>query len=236
MSNSYNTKYTPPGQVSVMRKESLKTALDIFERINDIVKGIGLVGGGIMASLADWIFGTVTFSILFSNYEYGPNLGWMNVIVGFALSMGAWGVQLIMWQILMTGRHKRFSGVLMAVLGMIILMKIADDVTDLMAVYWMLKDNPLQSSPAMPHNIYMFFFWTVFVLVWILVGFSEIFVSFSISILRGQESSKQFQPQAAARDEGQPPHRNRPINYNRETIDAINANLQRGGHIAPYGG
>lgn len=174
--------------LSVMTQKSLSWSLATFEKINDVIKGIGIIGGGIFASIADWVFGSVTFSVLFSNYGFKDGLlAWL---IGLCISMGAWGVQLILWQVLMSGKYSRMNGSWpqKLVFGAVILMKFADDMTDIMAVFWMLKDNPFQGH--LHPSLYVTFIGVVYFLVWVLVGFSELFVSMSISLLKpgGQQT------------------------------------------------
>lgn len=168
--------------LTVMTQKSLSWSLAVFEKINDVIKGIGIIGGGIFASIADWVFGSVTFSILFSNYGFKDGLSvWM---IGLCISMGAWGVQLILWQVLMSGKYSRIgeNWPQRLVFGAVILMKLADDMTDIMAVFWMLKDNPFQGH--INGSLYTMFVGVVYFLIWVLVGFSELFVSMSISLLK----------------------------------------------------
>jgi hypothetical protein len=180
-------------ELTVMRKESLETALNMLESINNFLKGTGLVIGGVFASIADWIFGGVTVGVFFSSYQWSlraPNLNpIVAFVVGLILSMGFWGCQILLWQLILEGKlGKFFVGKSAALVGAglvlfgVLLLKLCDDAMDVTAVYWLLKDNPLQV--ILPHNIYVWIVRALMMATWILTGFAEVFVSLSIFMLR----------------------------------------------------
>lgn len=181
---------------NVMTRNALQNAFRHFEMLNDWAKYLAIVFGGIFVALADWIFGSVTLTVLFSQYQAGGKIGpFLAPLVGFTISMGLWGVQVVLWQLLLSGRYGHFkTWPQKLLLGAVVLLMIGDDFLDCMAVWWMLRNNPIQ--PVMDHGLYTFLMVVVFGVIGILVGFSEFFMSVSIALAK-EETKTSFQPRSS---------------------------------------
>lgn len=172
---------------SVMTNKALRTTTSWFSKINDFLKGFGIITGGLAASLADWITGSIALGVLF----YGADLPVPAWIIGTIWSMGSWGVQLLLWEMILSGKASKLwnnSAIGHRVtLVAVIVLKFLDDAVDLMAIYYMIYKSPLE---AMVENetVYTIFIVVVYALSYILVGFSEVFVSFAIYALNENKS------------------------------------------------
>src|SRR3990172_2779805 len=88
--------------INVASKKALDGAISIYEWINDIFKSFGIVAGWLAASAADWVFGSVTMATLLSNYGF-PN-SWTKWVIGAVFSLALWGIQIILWQMILSGK------------------------------------------------------------------------------------------------------------------------------------
>lgn len=175
---------------SIMSHKALNRTTSWFVAINDWIKSAGIIIGGLAASLADWITGSVALSVLFS----GANLSFPAWIVGTIWSLGSWGVQLLLWEIILSGKaNKLWSSTWNKVtIIAVVVLKFLDDIIDLMAVYYMVYNSPLKE--IIPSGIaYNIFIVVTYLLSYILVGFSEVFVSVAIYTLRGTPVSDNTQ-------------------------------------------
>jgi hypothetical protein len=161
--------------------------LDISEFINNALKGFGIVAGGILASVADWVLGTITVAILFESAQ--EILGFSSWITGVVWSGAMWGIQLILWQLVLSGQVKDMfegakwqkiaNGILLVI---ILIMKFGDDYIDMASITWMLSQNEYQG--VMGQGAYNVLITSLKIVTWFLVGFSEAFVSAAFVILR----------------------------------------------------
>jgi hypothetical protein len=175
---------------SIMSNNALEKVTGWFETINNVIKGFGIIAGGLAASLADWVTGSIALSVLFSGVELPKPF--TPIIIGTIWSLGAWGVQLLLWEMILSGNMNKGLwkgkwGNALAVGGAVVL-KVCDDIIDLLAIFYMLQNNTIQGF--MNKDTYLLITGVVYILSWILVGFSEIFVSISIHMLRGNRSSQ----------------------------------------------
>jgi hypothetical protein len=179
----------------IMRQAALQETVKWYQNINDYMKAFGIIIGGLFASLADWLLGTFTLSILFSNAPFLLVPAW---VIGLIWSGASWGVQLILWQMVLSGkitqllpgkgqRNLAFAGLFL----LIVLAKLGDDGIDMTSIYWLSQNNPFIAmlNPA----IYKILFACVAVVSWILVGFSEAFVALSMMMLGGMARGS-YQP------------------------------------------
>lgn len=237
-------------ELNVASNKALGTAIKLYEGLNDVFKAFGIVAGGVAASLADWVFGAVTMTVLLSNYA-GLSSGATKWFMGGIFSLALWGVQIILWQIVLSGKIARFSrdkttsaSLYIAVFIGIILMKFGDDFSDIAGVWWLIKDNPMQAS--LNAAMYKGLLVTIFFLVWAICGFAEIFVALSINMLKsgneksdrggGQNQNNQNRPNNnhqnnqnrhdGQRHDGQR-HDGQHFNDRQRQIDAARENLRR---------
>lgn len=163
-------------------------AIKIYEWIDQLFKSFGIVTGGIATSLADWVLGAITMTILLSGYSGFES--WMKWTTGAIFSLALWGIQIILWRIILTGRIKRIERIssqatfwmTVGVFVLIGLMKFGDDFTDIVGVYWMIRENPMQV--ALSAGLYKVMLGIIFFLAWIVCGFAEVFVALSINLLK----------------------------------------------------
>lgn len=167
-------------------------AIQAYEWIDELFKSLGVLMGGIATSLADWVLGAVTMTILLSGYT-GMELR-VKWATGAVFSLALWGMQIVLWRLIFTGKIKRAfkspSGVAwiyILVFGAIALMKFGDDISDVVGVFWMIKDNPMQYSLSagtynLLRNIVLF-------LAWCICGFAEVFVAISLGLLKDENKN-----------------------------------------------
>jgi len=177
---------TEYNSIGIMRESALDSTIHWYEGINDWLKAFGLIVGSLLASIADWVLGSITVTILFSATSvFIPS--WT---LGIIWSGASWGIQLLMWQLVLSGAIGHFfSGNKKAqrwtyggLFILIILMKLADDGVDMTSVYWLAQNNPFIN--ILPPAIYKAMVICIGTVSWILVGFSEAFVSLSLVFLR----------------------------------------------------
>lgn len=193
MNNNFK-KHESVTDLNVASNKAVDVAVNIYEWINDLFKSFGIVAGGISASLADWVFGAVTMTVLLSHYD-GFTSGATKWFVGGIFSLALWGIQIILWQLVLTGKIAHLSKSksttavwYLVVFGVIGLMKFGDDFSDIVGVYWLIKDNPMQA--VFNHNLYASLLGFIFFLVWVVCGFAEIFMALSINLLKGVNKSQ----------------------------------------------
>lgn len=158
-----------------------------------IIRGLLIVGGGaIAASLADVILGALTLDLLLVNTE-----GTIDAVkyAPIVLSMGASGVQLILWQIVQKrgGLRQVFASkdlVSKLVFGGVIAMKFADDFMDISIVNYLMIGSLL---PGMLGWWFIPLKGAVLFITWMLTGFSEIFVVNAIEIMKATPKQEQKQ-------------------------------------------
>lgn len=184
-------------RLEVASGKAVNEAIKWYEVINDWFKSFGIVTGGLAASAADWVFGAVTMAVLLSKYQGWDN-SWAKWVVGGIFSMALWGIQIILWQLVLSGRIAEISNnrrytfwMNVGVFFIITLMKFGDDVSDLFGVYWLMRDNPMKD--VFDANLYLVLLSTVLFLAWVVCGFSEVFMSLSINLLKNgkQEQNNQ---------------------------------------------
>lgn len=180
--------------MNVASQKALGTAIGIYEWTNDLLKQFGIVAGGLAASLADWVFGAVTMTIMLSNYG-GFNNSYTKWVVGGIFSLALWGVQIILWQVILSGRvfqlfkdrsPKVYVYILVALV--ILAMKFGDDLSDIAGFFWLIKDNPMQFEFS--KTLYDTVLYTVFFLIWVVCGFAEVFVALSINLMKGGQKQE----------------------------------------------
>lgn len=181
-------------RLEVASGKAVNKAIDWYETINDWFKSFGIVTGGLAASLADWVFGAVTMAVLLSRYQGWEN-GYAKWIVGGVFSLALWGIQIILWQLVLTGKIGRISNnraytfwMYVSVFLVITGMKFGDDISDLFGVYWLVRDNPMKDvfSP----NLYLTLLCTIMFLAWVVCGFSEVFMALSINLLKANDKNE----------------------------------------------
>lgn len=212
-----------------------------FRNVTIFIRSAGLLLGGVFASLTDWLLGGITYSLAFSAFP-----GWEGTPTGiFAagiISMGLWGVQIMLWQFLLNGglTEKRKMS-LPVVLGLIavVVLKIGDDFTDVGGIIYVLQGNPLEINMAA--SIYKPLYNSLVGIIWIMTGFSEAFLSFAVYFLRGSEQTASksttyrpgnrpsrpaaSRPDASYRPKATPSVPNRPL-YNEPTYHPIGMNSE----------
>lgn len=197
-------------RLEVASGKAVGQAIGLYETINDWFKSFGIVTGGLAASLADWVFGAVTMSVLLSKYSGWEN-GWAKWAVGGIFSLALWGIQIILWQLVLTGKIGRLSNnktyifwMYVLVFLVIICMKFGDDISDLFGVYWLVRDNPMKD--VFTHNLYLTLLSTILFLAWVVCGFSEIFMALSINLLKSNDNQQTFKPQYQSFNQNQKGH------------------------------
>lgn len=163
-------------QASIMTQGGLSTTIGILEKVNTVLKGFGMIVGGVAASLADWIMGSISLGILFVTVTF-PFANWVFAVIW---SLGSWGVQLMLWEMIFSGKIKNAwvgNWGQRTVIIMVILMKICDDVTDLMAIFVLVQNSPMQEILGKLYNPFLVI---IFLMSYIMVGFSEMFVSMAL--------------------------------------------------------
>lgn len=183
-------------RLEVASGKAVGQAIGLYETINDWFKSFGIVTGGLAASLADWVFGAVTMAVLLSKYSGWEN-SWAKWVVGGIFSLALWGIQIILWQLVLTGKIGRISNNKTYIFWMYVLvflvitgMKFGDDISDLFGVYWLVRDNPMKD--VFTHNLYLILLSTILFLAWVVCGFSEIFMALSINLLKSNDSQQTF--------------------------------------------
>lgn len=215
-------------ELNIASNKAVTTAINIYEWINDLFKSFGIVGGGMAASAADWVFGAVTMSVLLSNYT-GFQYRWVAWVIGVIFSMALWGTQLILWQTILTGKISKISSAkettmilyVVTFIG-IAIMKFGDDFSDIVGVYWLIRDNPMQAVLAV--SWYKTLVGVIFFLTWSICGFSEVFMALSINLLKKEDKPNQ-KPQSAP---FQPPNKNHGNGFKRRE------DLEKGRHAPTY--
>lgn len=185
-------------RLEVASGKAVGHAIGLYETINDWFKSFGIVTGGLAASLADWVFGAVTMAVLLSKYSGWEN-GWAKWVVGGIFSLALWGIQIILWQLILTGKIGKLSNNRTYIFWMYVLvflviggMKFGDDLSDLFGVYWLVRDNPMKD--VFTHNLYLTLLSTIMFLAWVVCGFSEIFMALSINLLKSNDNQQTFKP------------------------------------------
>lgn len=172
-------------------------AIAIYEWINEMFKSFGIVAGGIATSVADWVFGAVTMTVLLSNYTgFSVPMKW---IAGGVFSLALWGIQIIMWRLVLDGKiakvakdnRKYLIGLYALVFLVIFAMKLGDDFSDIIGVFWLIKDNPMQFTFSA--DIYKWVLNVIFFLTWCICGFAEVFVALSINLLKDSAKKQDWQ-------------------------------------------
>lgn len=159
-------------------------AWEVMDWLLNVLKVILILGGAFATSLADIALGTVTLSILLSNT--GVFSIWWGKFIPLLLSLGSTGVQLILWQIVQRdgGIQKAWRTGLgsAAAIVAVILMKFADDFVDLTSVNVLMVNNDL--LVILGGHWYTVLQWSVFLVVEVLAGFSELFVVNAVRLMR----------------------------------------------------
>lgn len=171
----------------------IQWAIQMYEWIDEFFKAFGIVMGGIATSLADWVLGAVTMTIMLSGYS--GMTGTMKFVTGAIFSVALWGIQIILWRLVFTGRIKNIAKenntirlwLYILVFVGIILMKFGDDFTDVIGVFWMIKDNPIQLG--LSPTVYGPLQNTILFLAWCICGFAEVFVALSIGLLKDDQKN-----------------------------------------------
>lgn len=183
-----NTRERANGRINASPNALVSLALKIYEWIDQLFKSIGIVTGGIATSLADWILGAITMNILLSGYSgFDTPMKWAT---GAVFSLSLWGIQIILWRVILTGKIKKIEKInnlttfwmTVGVFVLIGLMKFGDDFTDILGIYWLIRENPIQY--VLSAGLYKIMLGVVFFMVWIVCGFAEVFVSLSINLLK----------------------------------------------------
>lgn len=166
----------------------LQWAITAYEWVDQMFKSLGVLVGGIATSLADWLLGAYTMSVLFSgSASMTPTESFGT---GLVFSLALWGIQIIMWRLVFTGKVTKVAKgnnntkiwlYAFVFLG-ILLMKFGDDFSDVIGVFWAIKDNPMQF--ALPSDVYVALRSTILFLVWCVCGFAEVFVAISLNLLK----------------------------------------------------
>lgn len=189
-----------------------------------IIKGILIIGGAIGASLADVVFGALTLSLLLVNIEgTAPEVRYAPILV----SMGASGIQLILWQLIqnkggIARLWKSRDFALIVSLFAVILMKFGDDYMDIAIINYLMVGSVLPAS--LGPTMFSFLKAAVLFIVWVLTGFSEIFVVNAVEILKGfkQDTSSQKNQQSHNSSHNNPGKQYRPNNpLSQETFDRL---------------
>lgn len=183
-----------PKGTSVSPKQATSFALVVYEWLDELFKSFGIITGGIATSLADWVFGAVTMTILLQNYTgFAP---WMKWVAGGVFSLALWGIQIILWRVIITGKIKKLTNVnnslhfymYVAVFVGIAIMKFGDDFSDIIGVYWLIKENPMQI--VLRPTMYQTLLIVIYFLTWCICGFAEVFVALSINLLKDKNEQK----------------------------------------------
>jgi hypothetical protein len=168
-------------------KVLIQYAILVYEWVDELFKSFGIVAGGIATSLADWIFGAVTMVIMLSgNSAESSREQWASA---FVFSLALWGIQIVLWRVVLTGKLKSISQssqmtfwLYVVVFVGIALMKLGDDFSDIVGVFWLIRENPMQFFLAT--NVYKTLLGVIFFLTWCICGFAEVFVALSINLLK----------------------------------------------------
>lgn len=167
---------------------------EIVDVLVTFIKGVLIIGGSVASAGADVVLGALTLALLLVNTA-GATDG-----VKFApvmISMAASGIQLILWQIVQNngGMRKIWHSGGLAIRGafaLVILMKFADDFMDVSIVNHLMVGSILSSS--LGSDFYRILQGMVMFIVWVVTGFSEIFVVSAIEIMKINKPA-QAQPQ-----------------------------------------
>ena len=176
-------------------KINTKGIMDFVWEIADVlvtlIKGILIIGGAVASASADVVLGALTLALLLVNtsgtieeVKYAPVM----------ISLGASGIQLILWQIIQNkgGVRKVLSSKNIASLiafVAVFLMKFADDFMDVTIVNYLMVGSVLPIS--LGDSLFSLLRNSVMFIVWVLTGFSEIFVVNAIELMKGMKQENQ---------------------------------------------
>lgn len=183
---SYHNFAPQKPQLELISNGWMDKVVDIFDLLNNLTKSAGILLGGVLASGADWIFGAVTIASLMVGSEYLPVKA---EYVGVVISGAMWGIQLMLWQLLLSNRaiealsNKRFWKIDKVLLAVLILgMKLGDDFIDVSSLNWLINPNSYQGVMDLP--AFEFLLMVIRFVIWVVTGFSELFIAISLSLLK----------------------------------------------------
>ena len=178
-------------KVKINTKGIMSGVWEIVDVLVTLIKGVLIIGGAVASASADVVLGALTLALLLVNTEGTiPSVKYAPIMI----SLGASGVQLILWQIIQNkgGVRKVLSSKNIALLiafGAVFLMKFADDFMDVTIVNYLMVGSVLPIS--LGDSLFNLLRNSVMFIVWVLTGFSEIFVVNAIELMKGMKQENQ---------------------------------------------
>jgi len=189
-----NTRLRSRSSIDRKKKESIRDVVGVIndqgwrrgvllaiDGMNSGLKGFGIIGGVLLASLADWVLGAITLQYFFTTGV--PFGSWIipPEAIAWAISFAAWGIQLLIWDVIISGSYSVASK-LFLIVGVLFFV-VPDTIVDSTSIYFLTAGaNPMKD--IMPPSVFSMLFYSALIIIIMLTGGAEFYIANALKAFR----------------------------------------------------
>jgi hypothetical protein len=158
-----------------------RATISAIDWINSALKGIGIIGGVLLASLADWVLGAISLQHLFTSGLVVGKWTISSLGIASALSFAAWGIQLLIWDVILSGQSSRAGRFFLYMAIFMII--IPDTISDSFSLVFLTANNS-HLSGVMPIGMYNVLFGSALMIIVVLTSGAEFYIARAMQVFR----------------------------------------------------